>query len=149
MALKREQIISALIARLTTILTPAYYTDIGEHVFEYRTTILEDHELPAINVTDDTEKKSAEFVGNSPSINRDVDVTLEMLLKDGNMSIVAARRGLADMEKAIAQDITFGALAFYTEFIGSTITKEQNTLIVTGAKLIIRITYRTTKWAES
>jgi hypothetical protein len=148
MALKRDIIMIRLIERLKTIVAPGYYTDIRSHVFEYRTTILEDPELPALNVFDNEETKGTEFAGNPPLMDRNLRVTIELLLKEGSLSIQAARRGLADIEKAIGSDITFGGAANYTDFAGSSITIDQKTNIVTGAKLTIMIEYRTTKWAE-
>jgi len=147
---KRQAIIDALIARLQTIrITNGYYTELGANVFAYRTTPIQDDELPAANVTDGDESKGDQFTGNSPVLNRILDVSIDILLKEGDMSINAARRGIIDCEKAIGSDIYFGGLAFYTDFISSNIVLDQKTNVVAGAKLMIRVTYRTTKWAES
>jgi|SRR6185436_758635 len=146
----RQAIVDALIAKLKTIRTAnGYYTELGANVFHYRSTTLQDEELPAVNVTDGDEAKGDQFSGNPPELNRLLDVSIDILLKEADQGIKAARRGLIDCEKAIGSDITFGGLAYYTDYVGSNITQEQKTNIVTGAKLMIRVTYRTTKWAES
>jgi len=146
---KRDLLMAAIVARMMTITTPVYHTNIGVNVFEFRTTPIEDHELPAVNVEDGDERQTYESAGAPSKMNRALNVSLEMLLKEGSSSIQAARKGLSDMEKAIGTDVYFGGLALDTDFVGSSITKDQKEHIVTGAKLNITVIYRTTKWADS
>src|SRR5690242_3995882 len=108
--IKRQQIIDALIARLQGIRqsTPGFYTDIGLHVFDYRTTSFNDNELPAINIKDDVRKKLEDQSGGSQQITDwDLTITIELICKSGGGSMSDLRKCMADVERAIGQDIKF------------------------------------------
>lgn len=151
MGLLRQQIVDAVVARLKQINgQPNYHTNFQQHVFDYRTTTINDEELPAINVQDDDEKLFKEqSKGGAQVIDWDLTLTVDIVFKTGSASVSDLRKGLADVYKAIGADISFGGLVEWTTIQGDHILKTQDESVVTGARAIIHLFYRTTKWQEN
>jgi len=153
MALKRQQIMDALKARMQTILTAnGYYTNLGSKVFDYKSTTFNDNDLDAINLRDETNNLIDELASGQNEWDLNLDVEIDILFKKGGTSITEARKGISDVKKAIGgggNDITFGGLAYKTNFASDTLIHEQDEAVIVGARIRVRIRYRTNIWEES
>lgn len=136
---------NAVDARLKTILAQnGYETDIGLNVFPWRTSTLEDAELPAICCRDGDSKKYDETVGE---VIRELPVEITVILASGATTPDELRAVLADVYKAIAVDVSWGGLAQDTAIPNiDNMTVEQGEKIQGGASVTISILYSTNRW---
>lgn len=127
MAVKRQQIIDAIITRLKDINgAGAYYLDVADRVFDTRETPFDkDTEIPSINVTDGDEQKGSNppeyFAGPENIWYRDMTVNVE-LVTNGTFSAADIRKGIADIEYAMSQEpqeLTLGGLAVDIDWTGT------------------------------
>src|SRR3990172_8463350 len=108
---KRQQIMTAIDTRLKLItVTNGYETNAGNNIYEFWDIALEDDELPAIIWRDGAE--DSELLVNTT---QDRTMTVELVLQALGVTAPAILRKLiADVEKAIAVDNTWGGLVIFT-----------------------------------
>ena len=108
---KRQQIMTAIDTRLKAIkIVNNYETNAGNNVYEFWDIALEDDELPAIIWRDGAEDSELLV-----STTQDRTLTIELVLQALGVTAPAILRKLiADVEKAIAVDYTWGGLAIFT-----------------------------------
>jgi hypothetical protein len=139
---KRQSIVNAIDARLKAILvaSPAVYNlNLGLSVHEWRSTPLDDAELPAI-IYRDQDEIIAVTVGKHE---HRMLLEIELVLSGATVPAIM-RKGIADVVKAVGVDVTFGGLAEDTEFEGSeSISVIQNERRIAGVVLRFIITYLT------
>jgi len=108
---KRQQIVTAIDTRLKTIKTVnGYETNAGDNVYEFWDIALEGDELPAIIWRDGAEDSEL-LVNTTQNRTLTVELTLQAL---GVTAPAILRKLIADVEKAILVDNTWGGLAIFT-----------------------------------
>lgn len=107
----RQQIVSAIDTRLKTILiSGGYETNAGNNVYEFWSIALEDSELPAIIWRDGAEDTEL-LVSTTQDRRMTVELTLQAV---GTTAPATLRKVIADVEKAMLVDYTWGGLAIFT-----------------------------------
>ena len=144
MALKRQQLIDALDARLKIIKTAnGYLTNLGNNVFEWRVTNLNSIEFPACIYRDVSNTKQDGAIG---SFRWALNIEIQ-LVTDGETSAAEVRKLIADVYKAIGTDITWGGLAVTTEQPDSDeMDVEQHEKKQAGALIKLSIIYDANMW---
>lgn len=107
----RQRIMTAIDIRLKTILiSGGYETNAGSNVYEFWDIALQDDEVPAIIWRDGAE--NAELL---VSTTQDRTLTVELTYHAvGATAPATLRKVIADVEKAILVDYTWGGLAIFT-----------------------------------
>lgn len=108
----RQDILDAVKARLQEILVAnGYRTDLGLHVFEWKTTAFAQNEMPGITYRD-TEENIRPLTGGM----EDVSLTVELILcvSSGSVTMANLREAIDDVVKAIHSDWSWGGLAWDT-----------------------------------
>jgi hypothetical protein len=138
---KRQTLITAIDTRLKQILVSpgGYNYNLGSSVHEWRSTPLDDSELPAV-IYRDLEEVVSVTVGK-----HEHRMLLEIELALSGATVPATmRKGIADIVKALGVDLTFGGLAEDTEFEGTeAISIIQNERRIAGVILRFIVTYLT------
>lgn len=145
----RQLIITALDTRLKTILVSGgYATNLGWNVFEWRSTDLQESELPALIYRDISsgEALAITIMGASSKREYPLDVEIEVKGADGSTTPAQMRSMIADVIKAIGTDPTFGGLADMTEYNGDETSVLQEDKIMGSTLMRFRIIYRTKIW---
>lgn len=151
-SIKRQDILDHIVLALQAILTTGgYHTNLGSNVFLFRTSALNENELPAAVVRDVDQKKLAEYAGNPGLIDWLMTVEIELFCMGAQGSDVLARQMMADVNKAVGIDMKFGGYAEYTTPVSDELKVEQGLKekIVGGAFMRFQIVYRTVKWGEN
>lgn len=107
----RQQIMTAIDTRLKTILVSGgYETNAGNNIYEFWDIALEEDELPAIIWRD-----GAEDTELLVSTTQDRRLTVELIMQAvGTTAPTTLRKMIADVEKAMLVDNTWGSLAIFT-----------------------------------
>jgi len=140
---KRQSIIDALEARLQTILTSnGYETNVGSNVYERHPKPVPIANIPCVIYADVEEEISLV----TQETNRFISVELEIFTA-GTTALNTIRKILADIEKAIGTDKgTFGGLAVTTWILENTLAMDQESKIISGAVMTIRIHFKTNQY---
>lgn len=142
----RQQIIDAINTRLKTILKAnGYETNLGQNVFEHRTTALGDSELPGINFKDVGCDVSQEDIAIGQH-GYELIMEAEITVKEGSTTAVQIRKMIADVIKATGVDPRWGGLAVSTSPVSDSLKFEQSEKIIAGALLTYSIMFRTNKF---
>lgn len=145
----RQIILTALDTRLKAILIASgYETDLGLSVFEWRTTEFQATELPGITWRDyaASEAVPITIMGASSKVEQALDVEMDIMVQDGPDTGSTIRKCIADVQKAIGIDPTWGGLAVGTDDSGNETMRDQAGKITGSVTMRIRITYRTKAW---
>jgi hypothetical protein len=141
----RQKIITTLDARLKAILQAnGYATDVGKNVYDWRTEGLSEDFLPALiyrDVSCETEITGLEVFTHHLKIQIVIAAT-------GSTSMAEIRKMLADINKAIGVDLSWGDLALLTERIGDESISETEEDKFSGCQTIVMITFRTRGWDD-
>ena len=142
---KRQSIMNAVKTRLQSItVANGYDFNLGSNIYEWRTTALNDNELPGI-VFRDTQNIKIEG-GPVAYFRWGLNVEVEIITQGGT-SITDIRKMLGDVYKAIKTDDTWGGLAITTEQPNSDeIQSEQQERKITGAAIRLQIIYDAPLW---
>ena len=136
---KRQQIITALDARLKTIKTVnGYETNLGDNVFELRPAPLQDSELPGVVYYDTNETHDIAVQTHIHTISINMDV-----ITSGATTIATVRKMIADIIKAVGVDVTFGNLAEDSRILSDDIKIEHESKLIGGALIKMEIEYTT------
>jgi len=136
-----------MVARFASITTPVYYTQIGAHLFEHKTVPFTDTELPGINIADTDETLELDAEDASITIHT-LNVRIDAAFA-GATSATEARKAIADIDKAINVDKTWGGYARRTLPVSNTLIGDQEDLYITGVSVNIQIEYLTSAFEES
>ena len=152
MALKRQNIVTAIKTRLQLINGAAsYYLNVSPNVYIQRDTLFEswnDRELPGINIVDGDEEPGQELLSGSVNVwYRDLNVAVQ-LVTNSALADTLVRKGIADIQRAIGTDLTWGGLAIDTDWVNTTIERDQQEQRIMSATVNIKISYSTTQWSE-
>lgn len=141
----RQQIISALDARLKAILVAGgYQTNIGANVFDWKADSLEDADLPALIYKDISVETTIDSIASFAH-----RMTVQVIVAVQSATPMAEiRKAIADIDKAIGVDHTFGNLALLTERIGDESGVEIEERRFAGCQIIYAITFRTSCWND-
>jgi hypothetical protein len=141
----RQQIISALDTRLKAILvTGGYETNIGSNVFDWKANSLEDADLPALIYKDITVETNIDsFASFAHRMTIQVIVVVQ-----SSTPMTETRKAMADVDKAIGVDHTFGNLALMTERTGDESGVELEERRFAGCQIVYVITFRTSCWND-
>lgn len=145
MAIKKENIISAVLTRLATITTAnGYNSNAGNNVDESRDVKYKDTELPAINVNESSD--TIIEVSNSLYHTRLLELEIE-IIANGTLAPTELRKVEADVFKCVGVDETWSGYAIQTmpgDVNTSYSEHEENKII--GKTITIGIQYRITAW---
>ena len=141
MSSRRQQIVDAIKTRFTAItVANGYVTNLGNSLDEWRTTPFTEEELPGINLRDEVEPVS--YASKlSGSVQRQLNIVADLILKETDCSATLARAGLADVERAIAVDPTWGGLARLTIMKESRLMTDDKGMWLGGARIAFTIEY--------
>lgn len=110
----RQQIVDAIVTRFKTItVANGYQTGLGTRVFLARPTEPTDEECPCLNIWDVDEDNSRRL--NSVHEHR---LKMQVFVYQAGSTVAGGayiRKAVADIFKAIGQDVTWSALALDTE----------------------------------
>jgi hypothetical protein len=141
---KRQQIIEAIDTRLKTILTTGgYHSNIGQHVFEWKTSPFSDEQEPGVTYRDVSNNREAEGAVNKFRWRLTVEIEVVSQTTAETMRLM-----IADVLKAVGVDHTWGALAQRSGQPDTEMIVEQTDKIVTGAKITLPITYDAPLWED-
>ena len=132
----RQRIISAVDTRFKTILVAGgFKTNMGQHIFEWKTDPFQASEVDGLTYNDRTEQRE---VGCGI-----YDLTLPLEIEIASTTPAQVRKCLADLEKAIHVDLTWGSLAFGSDLDANEMVVEKKEHVYTGSKITMNIYYRT------
>lgn len=140
MATKRAAIVEQVKSRFSGIrITNGYRTDIGTHVYEWKTTPFYEEELPGINIRDFQEVQTQQVSNrHHRELQMEVDIALSGTLADEQI-----REAIGDIESAIGVDRRWGTLAFNTDLVDNQMDVVQDDIILGVGRVRFNITYRT------
>lgn len=146
----RQRILTALDTRLKTIRTSAgYETELGLNVYEWRVIDLQEMELPGL-IWKDYAVGAAEpvtmIMGDESLTEQIMDIDITIKVQDGQDTASTIRKAIADVQKAIGTDETWGGLALMTSDNGNETERDQEDRITGSVTMRISITYHTTRW---
>lgn len=149
MGLKRQEIVDAIKTRMRLINGVGnYYLNCSDNVYVQRSAPFEDSELPGINIMDGDESPNQELLAGSTNVwYRSLNVEIR-LVTNGELSDEDVRKGIADIQRAIGTDLTWGGFAIDTTWLGTVTEKSQEEQKITSATVSIMILYLTGQWAE-
>jgi hypothetical protein len=145
----RQRILTALDTRLKTIRTSAgYETELGLNVYEWRVIDLQEMELPGLIWKDYAvgEAEPATIMGDESLTEQTMDIDINIKVQDGQDTASTIRKAIADVQKAIGTDETWGGLALMTSDNGNETERDQEDRITGNVTMRIGITYHTTRW---
>lgn len=145
MSSTRQQIVTALDTLMKTIkVVNGYQTNAGLNVFVWRSTPLEQTDLPAILLRDTTDPIDAEGVTDRA----DHLLTVEFALYASGATADAASRTLVeDVLKALGTSPTLSGKCYDMRPTASNLVAEHQDIRLAAASLTIQIRYRTSRWA--
>ena len=143
MAILRESIVSALVARLATIsVVNGYHTNLGSHAFSWLPRVLDPDEMPAANIRDMDDSIASDSAPHDTHILAvDIDVAAD--------GITEIRQAIYDVYKAIGVDYQLGGLALWTQLQGDSLVVDEKDSVVVGATISIQVAFRTDNYQES
>lgn len=149
MAQTRQQIVSAIQSRLQGIsVFNGYYTDLGTSIWIWRRNPWDASEVPGASIADLSDQQEVSAEDESIAIHR-LQVEIRIVAKQSSSSDTNARQIIADVEKAISTDDTWGGLAQHTLPLGNEMMVAQDEVTVAGAVIRITVEYLTAKFSES
>ncbi|HWT00198.1 MAG TPA: hypothetical protein VN256_08120 [Pyrinomonadaceae bacterium] len=152
MTSRRQQIVDEVKERLALITTANEYapghnfeTDLGLSLSEWRTEAFAEEELPGINLRDESESVTYKDK-HSGSVMRQLNVVADLVFKETDVSATLARKGLADVERAVAVDPTWGGRARLTIMRESRLMTDDKGNWLGGARVALTVEYFTRPW---
>jgi len=143
----RQLIVNAVDTRLKGILTAAgYETNLGQHIFWWRTNDFSEDELPAANCRDTDCDDSNATIGVIGYHQHALKMEVDLIEADGASTPSSIRKLIADLQKAIGVDTTWGKLAERTNPINSPINIDQADKTIGSATVTFTIDFKTRKW---
>jgi hypothetical protein len=147
LSLKRQALVDAFETRMKTIKKSGdYYSDIGLNVFVWKRSSVDETEQPGLNIKDDPEVSQLDSTKNySDRLDRDLTVTVTVFAQDDDKMV---RKMMADVEKAVGTDPTFGGLAIDAAPTGNRLLMNQDEKVEGAATLDFTIMYRRGRFDE-
>ena len=108
---------------------------LGDNVFAWRTTPIQSSEIPGLVYRDRTETK--EFGWGYCENKTPIEIEIYA------STIEEIRGYIADLEKAVFTDDTWGNLAMYSDLNVNEVVIEQKENIFVASQIILTVTYRT------
>ncbi|MCC7202446.1 MAG: hypothetical protein IT393_07295 [Nitrospirae bacterium] len=139
---KRQQIVNAIDGKLKTILVSnGYETSLGNNVYEYWDVALEESELPGV-IWRDSSEICTPLISDMQDRLLTVSLTLQAIGADAPKQL---RKMIADIEKAIKTDLTWGGLAIDTDPVNMTeaFEIEHKEHLVGACRIEFTLKYRT------
>lgn len=132
----RQRLISAIDTRLKTILIASgYKTNMGQNIFEWKTDPFQASQIDGLTYRDPKEQRE---LGCGI-----YDLTLPLEIEIASTTPAQVRKCLADLEKAVHVDPTWGGLAFGSDIDANEMAIEKKEHVYTGSKITVNIYYRT------
>lgn len=154
---KRQKIVSAIIARMQTILvTNGYETDLGLHVADWQTNWQEEElDNGALSVCDLVADEDGDENGDPTSSGAMSIHTMPVMLRiftNSNTPAATLRKMIADVKKAIKSDprwkVSNVGLAIKTVPVRSGLVMSDNSFEVAGAAVEVEISFITKLFDE-
>ena len=158
MTVKRNTLMSAVVARFQTITTAnGYYSNLGSNVFEWRPRVLsetgggyvptEQSELPALHVRDPLDEVIAVNLKGQEthSLNLELEISHE-----GGATAATMRKEVSDVLKAVSTDTKWSGEAQSTsqEYTTETVRAQADRTFF-RTLLRMKIVYTTSRYSES
>jgi hypothetical protein len=144
MSIRRDDIVSAVQARLAAITTTdGYHTTFSGHVSTWQPTPTE---LWSVVILPTTEDVIGQLTGDFWSRRLTLQI---VVVYPGSTSATSVSQIVEDIYKAIGSDIKWSGYAINTNPIGCAWEVQQDEKRITGATITVEIDYRTGSWAES
>jgi hypothetical protein len=141
----RQDIIDAIDTRMKAILiTGGYETNIGQNVFDWRAEPLEEDDLPALIYRDLSVE--TEVVSFATFVHKMVFSIMVACASSTPMTTI--RKIIADIDKAVGVDHTWGGLALMTERISDESGVEINERKYAGCQIVFNVIFRTLAWND-
>lgn len=145
MASIRQQIMTAMDTRLKTILVAnGYETNLGQKVYAWKATPLDDVDLPALEYRDIANDRLEG--GPIGKFRWALTIEIGIVAASASTTIADVRKMLNDVYKAMGTDETWSTLAQWTEQPSDKVEIEQQDKIIGGAKILFNIVYDAPKW---
>jgi hypothetical protein len=149
---KRQDILTAMKSRFQGIISGSsgYQTQLGQHVFVWRTAPLTATEVPCINIRDirdDIIDYTQDGSRNTASQHQ-LTVDIEILVSENTATIEFLRTCHEDLELAISTDEYWGGLALRTVELSNEIMADQEANTIAGMLVTLRIDFRTKKFSS-
>lgn len=130
-----------------------YDTNIGEHAFLFKEEPLTENEIPGIVIRRRKRRPADDYAkADGAKTDRVLEMEGEIIWKPGSVPYDFVEKAVADLERAIGLDQTWGGLAIVTHWTGDEIVimRQLNGVpleeVVASAFVTWDIKYRTTKW---
>lgn len=130
-----QQIINALDLRFKAIIGGGYKLNLGNHVFPWKATPLQSSELPALVYRDRTDQRM-EGCGV-------YEVTMPIEIEISANTPEEIRECIAELEKAIYSDKTWGGLALHTKLDTTEMKVDQKLDYYSASKIVMTVFYLT------
>jgi hypothetical protein len=151
MSIRRDDIVNAISTKFKTIsASNGYHSNAGANVFIWRPGVIQEGELPALNIRDYKNVRAGELTGGPMSVDDwNLYVETEVVCTGGTTTHQSVRQIIADIYKAIGADTTWGGLAISTFLEDDAILMDQKDKTIGGSIVNFFVMYRNTKFQES
>jgi hypothetical protein len=140
----RQQIIDAVVARMKTILTTnGYITNVGEHVWEWKTTPYGPKDRPGLSVREPVTNVTAQC---DAYVDWAMELEIEIVAEDAALTAAQLRSMKEDIYKAIGTDEYWGNLAARTHPVSDEAELVQEDTVLGAGLVKIKILYKTPRW---
>jgi hypothetical protein len=132
----RQRIVDAIDSRCKTILIAGgYKMNLGSNVFAWRTTPIQSSEIPALVYRDRTETREPGWGYFQNKLPIEIEIYAH--------TPAEIRECIADLEKTIYTDDTWGSLALCSDMDINEMEIEQKEDMFVGTRILLTVTYRT------
>lgn len=143
---KRQQLVDALLARLTTITTAnGYSCNIGANVGEW-VIRWERNQLPAATLKDAVLLTEPPANRRSGTRERQLQCVIELSFDEVDGTPTQARAAIADVLAAVGTDPTFEQKADGTERVSEALVVDDNLTWLSAAQIVLKIIFHTPVW---
>jgi hypothetical protein len=144
----RQTLVDRILARFALITTGnGYQTNVGAKVREWQTTPLDENELSTILVRDPIASVRPDPNGpNSSKHTWAQQIIVDVVLPESGQNAVEARKAIADINKAVGVDQTWGGLARRSEQVNEKVMLDKPGGRVGGAQVIFNVITSRKPW---
>lgn len=135
---------------MATIHASTYHTELGSNVFYWRDAPLDSTQLPGMVIRDTNNAHDLQANGNQNQYDYQIlSVEIECTGTENTTTPEYVDKMIADVQKAIGVDDTWGGIALRTELENDEKTVNQDSNKIGGALIKFNVRYRTNLYAES
>ena len=152
MAIRRQSLVTAVKARFASILVAGgYLTNLGAKQHEWLARELDRDELPAHSVRDGACEAVLEAGKSTARQKWSLEFTVDLIFSEDDATVEDARKGIADVYRAIGQDETWKAggeeLAARTVPVRDLVVADKEGNWLGGAQVVFQVEYYLDRWS--